>query len=239
MANFYDILQNVCILAHEELPSSFSDSSDPYPEIKQYIKNTVEEICSKFPWTFREKKYELTTTATQREYTLPTGLLAANILQDGIRIESFSKPLYFMNHYDLDKLILSSGKPYRYSVYSGKLILDPTPDDVYNVQIKYLTANFATSADGLTEKSNLSLETDISIIPDRHAKVIEWGTYSLYRQNFKPDEKYGLARNKFLEYLLDMQKEDGYGQDSSASINIDIQYNVNTALLGDFFNPRT
>ncbi|EKE03666.1 MAG: hypothetical protein ACD_20C00171G0001 [uncultured bacterium] len=238
MTNFYDILKNVCILAHEEQPATFAETSDPYPEIKQYIKNTVEEVCSKFPWTFREKTYTLTTTAVQREYTLQAGLLASNILQDGVRMEGYSKPLYFMYHQDLDKLVLSSGKPYRYSVYGGKLILDPIPDAQYVVTIKYLTVNFATSTDGSTEKANLALETDISIIPERYTKVIEWGAFSLFRQNFKPDEKYSLARNKFLEYLLDMQREDGYGQDAPASINVDIHYDANASLLRDFFDPK-
>lgn len=235
MVNFYDILKNVCIIAHEELPADFSDNTDPYPEIKQYIKDTVEEVASKFLWTFRERKYTLNTVQNQREYDLPDDLVPSTILEDGVRVDGYTKPLCFMFHSDLDKLVLSGGKPYRYSIYDSKLILDPTPDNAYSVTIKYLTVNYASTADGTTKKSNLALETDVSIIPDRYIKVVEWGAYALYRQNFKPDEKYTLARNKFLEYLLDMQKADGYGKDASPVINVTVSTDINARLLKDFF----
>jgi len=218
MTNFYDILKNVCTLIHEENPGSFDNIGSPYPEIKQYIKTVNDEVCSKFPWTFREKKYSLNTVAAQREYTLSSGCAAINIIKDGVRISGLTQPLYFALHSDLDILVQTSGKPNKYSVYASKLILDPTPDAIYSVQMKYLTSNYATSSDGATEKANLSLETDISIIPERFIKIIEWGVYSLYRQNFKPDNKYKLARDKFLEYLSDMKREDGYGEDASPNI---------------------
>lgn len=238
MANFYDILKNVCILAHEELPSSFNDVNDPYPEIKQYIKDTVEEVCSKFPWTFREKKYTFNTVANQREYALASGMLASNILEDSVRIVDYNKPLYFMFHQDLDQLMLSSGKPYRYSIYGSNLILDPTPDSAYAVQIKYLTTNYGLSADGLTEKVNLNLETDRTIIPERYIKTIEWGAYSLYRQNFRPDEKFKYSKNKFIDYILDMQKSDGYGCDASPRLSLDLNDTLNARLIKEFFNPQ-
>lgn len=237
MANFYDILKNVCILAHEEAPSSFMDINDPYPEIKQYIKDTVEEVCSKFSWTFREKIYTLNTVATQRNYDLSSGLVPANILKDGIRINDYYPPLYFIYHNDLDKQVLSSGKPYRYSVYGGKLILDPTPDDIYTLQIKYLTVNYAANSDGTQEKLNLDLETDMAIIPDRYLKTIEWGAYALYRQNFKPDEKFKFASEKFLSYLVDMQKQDGYSNDSGSAIIINPGTDSHSRLISNFFNP--
>jgi hypothetical protein len=113
MSNYYDILKNVCILAHEEKPTSFSASESPYSEIKQYIKDIVEEVCSKFYWTFREKILSLQTTAQQREYEFPAGVAASGILENGVRIEGTSAPLYFMFHNDLDSIAMTSGKPCR------------------------------------------------------------------------------------------------------------------------------
>lgn len=235
MANFYDILKNVCILAHEEKPSSFLTSASPYSEIKQYINNIIEEVCSKFYWTFRERTFTLQTVAGQREYDLPPGIVSSGIIENGVRIEGTSQPLYFMIHSDLDSIAQTSGKPYRYSVYADKLILDPAPNAAYSLIIKYLTVNFAFNADKTVEKPNLELEDDIPIIPDRFLKVIEWGAYSLYRQNFKPDNKYKLARDKYLEFLLDMQKHDNYSGDASPSILINQTLNPKQQMLRDFF----
>ncbi|HBG48024.1 MAG TPA: hypothetical protein DDW90_00630, partial [Cyanobacteria bacterium UBA9971] len=116
-------------------------------------------------------------------------------------------------------------------------ILDPTPDAVYSLTIKYLTVNFAYNSDKTLEKSALELETDVTILPDRFIKVIEWGAYSLYRQNFKPDNKYKLAREKYLEFLLDMQKHDSYSGDSAPLIVINQSVNPTQQILSDFFKP--
>jgi len=237
MTNYYDILKNVCVLAHEEKPTSFAASDSFYGEIKQYIKDVIEEVCSKYYWTFRERTVSLQTVAGLREYDLPHGVVPSGMLENGVRIEGNSSPLYFMFHNELDAIASTSGKPYRYSVYSDKIILDPTPDNVYSLTLKYLTVNFAFNADKTLEKENLQLETDICIIPDRFVKVVEWGAYSLYRQNFKPDEKFKLAYNKYLSYLLDMQKQDGYCGDSSPVVVINRGLSVNQQVIKDFFKP--
>lgn len=220
MTNYYNILKNVCVLAHEEKPTAFSTSESPYTEIKQYINDILEEVCSKFYWTYRERSHSLSTISGQKDYALPSGMETSGIIENGVRIEGVSKPLYFIYHSELDSVSQTNGKPYRYSIYSDKLILDPVPDDVYSVVIKYLTVNFAYNSDKTVEKPKLDLETDITILPDRFVKVIEWGAYSLYRQNFKPDNKYRLARDKYIEFLLDMQKHDNYTGDSTPSITI-------------------
>ena len=237
MPNFYDILKNVCVLAHEEKPTSFLTTESPYSEIKQYINDILEEVCSKFYWTFRERFFNLSTEIGQKEYALPDGVVASGIIENGVRIQDVSKPLYFILHSDLDSIAQTSGKPCRYSVYSDKLILDPTPDAVYSLTIKYLTVNFAYNSDKTLEKSALELETDVTILPDRFIKVIEWGAYSLYRQNFKPDNKYKLAREKYLEFLLDMQKHDNYSGDSAPLIVINQSVNPTQQVLSDFFKP--
>ncbi len=174
MTNYYNILKNVCVLAHEEKPTAFSTSESPYTEIKQYINDILEEVCSKFYWTYRERSHSLSTISGQKDYALPSGMETSGIIENGVRIEGVSKPLYFIYHSELDSVSQTNGKPYRYSIYSDKLILDPVPDDVYSVVIKYLTANFAYNSDKTVEKPKLDLETDITILPDRFVKVIEW-----------------------------------------------------------------
>ena len=235
MTTYYDILKNVCVLAHEEKPSSFSSNESPYVEIKKYINDILEEVCSKFYWSFKERIYNFGTFPNQREYELPSGMTSSEILKDGVRIENTSAPLSFVFHNELDSMVQAGGKPYRYSVYANKLILDPTPNGVYSLTIKYLTSNFAYNSEKTEEKARLENETDITILPDNFIKVIEWGTYSLYRQNYKPDNKYKLARDKYLEFLFDMQKHDRYSGDSDPTIKMGKNLTPNQQLLNDFF----
>ena len=219
MKTFFDIFKNVCVLAHEEIPSSFNDSSQLYMEIKEHIKTTVDEVCLRFPWTFRERVYTFATVEGQKEYDLPSGIEASNIIENGVRIENEAAPLYFIFHNELDRVELFWGKPFRYSVFSSKLILDPAPDKAYALTVKYLTGNFARN--GEDEKPNFELADDVAIMPEKLVKIVEWGAYSMYRQNFKPDGKYQTAREKFLQLLIDAQKRDSYGSDAGASILID------------------
>lgn len=237
MANYYDILKNVCVLAHEEKPSSFLINESPYAEIKKYINDVLEEICAKFYWSFRERTYTFNTVSAQKEYALPEGMISSDILKDGVRIENTATPLYFMFHNELDKLVSGNGKPYRYSVYSDKLILDPVPNDIYSLTVKYLTSNYAYNSDKTEEKAKLEAETDIPVIPERFVKVIEWGAYSLYRQNYKPDNKYKLAREKYLEFLLDMQKQDRYSGDSGPVITLGNGFSQYNQMIKNFFKP--
>lgn len=235
MPSYFDILKNVCTLAHEEEPLGFSSADNPYAEIKLCIKNTVEEICSRYKWSFRERINSLNTQAGVKEYSFPTGAETQNILENGVRIEGVSTPLMFVFHEDMDKFYSASGKPCRYSVYAGKIIFYPVPDRVYSIQVKYLTSNFAYNSSKTVEKSNLDLETDVCIIPDRFIKTVEWGALALYRQNYKPDNKYSLAREKFLEYFIDMQKQDGHGGDSGGAIVMDKSTDFRNRILRDFF----
>lgn len=236
--SFFNVLQSVCTIAHENIPSDFGDITQPYPEIKFYIQNVLEEICDKFAWTFRERLFTLNTLAGQRAYSLLSGLSIPNIIEDGVRAVGWFPPLYFIPSTDLDQLVQSSGKPYRYSVFNGQIILDPTPDEVYQVNIKYLTTNFAFLSDGATEQSNLVNSTDTTIIPDRYIKTLIWGAYAYYRQNFKPDPKYTLACQKYQEYLLEMQQEDNHGGDSGPIITIGRAFNNKARLIRDFYNQR-
>lgn len=218
MANYFDILKNVCVLAHEEKPYSFSLSSSPYAEIKKYINEVLEEVCTKYYWRFRERGFSMNTVAGQAEYSFSAGVEASEIIKDGIRVSTETSPIVYIPHNEMDTMSSVSGKPLRYSVYAGKLILSPVPDAVYSLKIKYLTLNFAYNSDKTVEKPRLESEGDMPIIPERYIKVIEWGAYSLLRQNYKPDNKYRLAREKYIEFLLDMQKNDLYSGDASPRI---------------------
>lgn len=216
MNNYFDVLKRVCILAHEEIPVSFSIASAPYPEIKQYIRNIVEEICTKFPWTFKERKYTFVTEKAVCEYAVPENIVPSNIVKNGIKIEGNLQPLEFIYHDDFDKLPKAEASPLKYSFYGNKLLLYPAPDKAYAVSIKYLTAYYAT--DGVAEKPNLELETDRCIIADRWLHAVEWGAYALYRLNYKPDQKYTFAKARYDSYIEAMIKQDGYTQDCSPSL---------------------
>lgn len=216
MNSYFDILKRVCILAHEEIPVSFSVNTAPYPEIKQYIRNIVEEICTKFPWTFKECKYTFLASKSCQEYSIPDDIVASNIVKNGIKIDGNFQPLEFIYHDDLDKLAYTEGIPLKYSFYGEKLLLYPVPDKDYSLNIKYLTAYYAT--DGTSKKANLEFETDKCIIADRWLHVVEWGAYSLYRLNYKPDQKFAFAKARYDSYIQAMIKQDGYTQDSSPSL---------------------
>ena len=146
---FYDILKDICTIAHITAPKTFSSTKRPYVELKQYIQDVVDEICSGYEWTFREKVYSFTPDsnstipATRPYYTLPDGCEAKFILHNGIRRANFIPPLTYVPIAQLDIIPLNIGKPIYYSVYNDKITLWLIPDDSYPTTIKYLTSFYA------------------------------------------------------------------------------------------------
>lgn len=231
---FRKILDNVCLIANESKTTTFLDESSPYSEIKKFIQDVLEEVCASYPWTFREATaYTFNCVAGTSSYSLPVYLEPANILQEGVRIEDEDCPLPFIEHYRLDRDISSeSGKPDRYSIYGGNIIFDPTPDDTYEISIKYLKSYFAFSSTG-AELANLESENDYTIIPDRFIKTVEYGAAALFRQHFfSVDDKYVTLQKQYEKYLRDMKKADGWGRDADPQIVVGSSPKVNINQVG-------
>lgn len=140
---FYEILQDVCTIGHIKQPASFSSTKRPYPEIKQYIKDTLDDICSNYEWTFREKTYTFSTVANQRIYDFPAGFEGKFLLQDGVRMANYIPALYYVPVNILDQIVITTARPRRHSMFNNQLILDPTPNDVYSMSLRYLTSYYA------------------------------------------------------------------------------------------------
>jgi len=230
MTNFYNLLKNVCTLADEELPATFTDSSRPYPEIKIYLNQCLQEICSKFPWSFRERVLNIDLYENICQYTLPILISPQNILKNGLTISNNNNPLTYIHHTEIDLNTIVSDIPKYYSVFNNSLFLYPTPARNFNLSIKYLTSAFALDNEN-NEKYCLEYQDDKTIIPDIYLHTLEWGAYYLYRQNYRPDEKYHFAREKYYSLLLDMKKCDNCYPDSPpgivlANINSVLPYNL-------------
>jgi len=67
-------------------------------------------------------------------------------------------------------------------------------------------------------RDTLSDSTDITLIPDRFIKAIEYGAAAAYRGNFRPDEKYAILERKYQDYLKDLRASDGFGDDAYPSL---------------------
>lgn len=215
MTTFFEIIKTVCTLGNEEIPSDFATTKGKIPQIKQYINDTLQEICTKYNFTFRERVFEITLEAGKRVYDFCDNPF--NILENGVRIIDSEEPLGYISHDELDKDIQTGAKPTRYSVYGNNLIFDATPDADYEVKIKYLTSNFAYDSQG-QEKQTLVNIDDTAIIPDYFIKTLNWGAYALLRQSFKVDSKYSTAKEKYLSFLSEMIKNDGYTKDENPRV---------------------
>lgn len=235
MATTYStILNNVCILSKETQPSAFSSTNAPYPELKKYIVDVLGDICTSHAWTFLEREYSLSTVNGTREYTLPADLEVKNILTDGVRRSDWTPPLYYVQDSILDQAVLTSGAPIRYSGFNNQLILDPTPDAVYTIPIKYRTIYYAYSAANAA-KATLALTDDYTVIPDRFLKALEYGAAAMYRGNFRPDEKFQILESKYQGYLKDLREADGFGGDAYPSLVIGRNNkNANRMLIDSF-----
>jgi len=173
--NYFEILTQFCRTnTVDEQPPAFSASDEETYKKKQMIKDANAHIVQYTDWKFRNKKPSMPTVIGQKEYDLPLGTIQGVYLN--------GSKLAFIE----DELLLQecSGKPSGYYVNreDNKIGFDKTPDSVYPIIVKYKTDNQAVTADG-TQKLNLELETDTSIIPEQYQNIIVMYAELLYMRD--------------------------------------------------------
>lgn len=202
MYTYIDILKNVCILAGEEVPSSLSSPASYIVRMRNCIRHALEEVCTAFDFGFRERTMNIVLPQGVDSVKIPACI--AKVMKNGIFIQEKQKGLYFVENIPLD--IKGTGAPSYYTIFSDSIVFDKQADMEYTLEIKYYTALFAMDNLG-AEKSNLENADDVTIIPDYFVKTLEWGAFMLYRQNYKPDQKFENARQTYTKLLFDMQKQ--------------------------------
>jgi hypothetical protein len=143
------------------------------------VKRWLNEALWKFGRRVRVPQLHTTTTintvAATATYALPTDL--GRVLS--LRNTADRDPLTEVSIDDLDDLPAASGKPVRFAIYANQIILHPTPDRVYPLELRDQRDGTELAADG-----------DAPQLPDVYADALV--SYARARL-FRAEEDYQAA----------------------------------------------
>jgi len=141
MSNYFQLIQNLSRIKLGKAPISFSEITDKkYNKIINAIKDSLEDFFLLSSHNLREKQESFLTTANKQKYDHVFG----EILNDGLQItdsDNNMTTIKFTPNYQKLLKLTDTGLPSQYSIFTGKILLYPIPDDIYTITVLYNTDN--------------------------------------------------------------------------------------------------
>lgn len=132
--------------------------------INMLINNALRELSRKVDFYQEETAYPFTTTAGMASYSWPTDLGKARFIAD----TSIRRTLQAVRMRQIDQAVAQSGRPYAYAVDGPGIVLWPTPDSTYSLNLRYFKL-----------PDLLVNDTDVPALPDDYHQILTY--YALSR----------------------------------------------------------
>lgn len=152
--------------------SEVQDKEEFETAVTTSIQKALSELWLCYDYPFRYKEVDYVTEPDNNKINMPNGNITQKIVNSetvyGIRIgKSF---LEYDENIELKDE--KAGKPKYFKVKNDKIILYPTPDNEYTVNVEYLTIALGIDEDG-KEIFKLENENDSINIPEKYEDIFE------------------------------------------------------------------
>ena len=152
--------------------SSVAGSSDETAvQMLALLNQAGEELAEAYPWQVLVKEATFTTVATESQGSIST--IAPGffyILNNTIWNRSLRRPVFGAlspNEWQLLKASSVTGPFQQYRIRGDTLRFIPTPPADQTCAFEYVSKNWCATADGVTEKSAFTLDTDVALLDER------------------------------------------------------------------------
>jgi hypothetical protein len=164
--------QNLLALRTEVLNHGFDPVLFGSARINQYLNDAQALVARRVQWYNEEAVQDTATVSGTATYAWPANFLRIRSLRDTDRhVELRSVSLR-----DIDRSGASNGAPNYYALDGGNIHLYPTPDAVYNLELRYWSS-----------PSTLVNDTDVPSIPaDWHRILWIWAVKECYAAEDDP-----------------------------------------------------
>jgi hypothetical protein len=181
--NAKELVQEACGILGQPVPNSIQGSSDAgVRQMLGLLNNEGRELAPRYEWEGLIQEANFLTVNTEDQGALSTIIGAANnyryVLSDTLYNRTTSQPITGPKssmEWQLMKTFGITGPFTEYRIRGGHLLLLSAPAAGNSVYFEYVTRNWASTADGVTGKRAVTLDTDILRLDDEiMLKGVEW-----------------------------------------------------------------
>ena len=154
--------------------------------VKNYLNEAQARVARRVQIRQLEQTDFLTTTPATQTVGIPTGIIRLRSVED----TSINQNLALVQITDIDQASTSSGRPASYAISGATLLLYPTPDAAYTLQIRYWRGSTVMVDD-----------TDVTDLPSDYGNLLI--SYALYRC-YRSEDDVQMAQFYFTEWNRDL-----------------------------------
>jgi hypothetical protein len=194
--------------------SVLSNTDEGIQQVYALLLEEGEDLLTRGDWQQLTKETTHTTVATESQGVIAT--IASGFERfknDTFWNRSNKLPIYVVDGIEWQalKAVTNTGPNFQVMIRGNLLLSNPVPDAGLTWAFEYITNNWITSADGATEKSAFTVDTDLILFPEKLVKMgLRWRWKKEkgfeYAEDFRTYEaalKYTLGSNG-LKQSLDM-----------------------------------
>lgn len=164
---YLDLYNKVTGQAWSMFDSEVEDSEEFETAVTTSIQKALGELYCSYNFPFRSKTYTFETSNEENGFELPNGLIEKHSVKGkeyyGVKLDGsllkYNPDCVFMD----DEI----GKPTSFYLKGDKIILYPSPDDVYEVSVDYVSIYPVKDAED-EEKSTFENDDDYIDIPEKY-----------------------------------------------------------------------
>ena len=213
---FLDIYNEVAGQAWSMYDGDAESVDEMESALKSSINKALSELWCSYPFPFRIKNMSFATREDVSEYATPNGnILRKTVL--GKQVYSIRIGKNYLEYLDeFDTLETKSGTPTGFYVSNENIYLYPTPDNVYTVNVEYLTLAIGEDDFG-TAVFSLVNDEDTIDIPEKYENIFKNALITksmLYAIASESDENYSGYKEQYeraykilLDYTFGLKKE--------------------------------
>lgn len=240
--NFLELVQGVCVETDFPVPTVWSECVElHHTKIKMNINNVLTMVCASIvdKWKFLEETYAYTTVVNNNSISIPAYMgTVRNVEILNITTDKYHE-LNFSQNVERITQNTSTGTPNSYTVYEGKILISPIPDDTFSLKIHYYSDYFARASSlDIVGKKKLTLHTDVPKIPDKFHEVLVFGG-AMYYIGKVDDPQYQHTKQLFDDAYRNLRGEWKRSKEDFQRINIGKSpRNSFKDVQKDFFSQR-
>ena len=176
---------------------------DVEPAMLISLNKAISYVWNLYPWVFRKYSLKIRTRASKPSYSMPDGEIVTKVISGSKRQSVRYEGTYLEYVSDYSILDEQEGEPESFCIDGDNMLIYPTPDDTYIIDVDYYLSPFGVDEEG-NRLYELANATDEINIPEKYETYFKNAVISkamLYAITDQSDENDSGFREQFNDAL--------------------------------------